>query len=461
MASLARDQHGNAFEVPPEAAYWRVRRHTRGRPSTVLGPDGEPLYIPISWDKAELRGNRCCGSLRLEAVDADHQPVNAPVAYVEIADDDQAEAPSARSEEKEMVRVAFEAQTRMVEAMQRAQVEHERANAQEKRALTEALVAKERIHAELIIALAERAGSGKPQDPVNVLKQGVAFQKLLDGTRNAGLLPAPEVIEIEAPKKEPKWAELLRQLAPVATGAATELAVQHFSKGDEKAATQIRRNFGQWTQMLGETVQGTQGKKQKGVNAAFVDVPNAAAPAVAANDNSSNEESAETRPTPPKAIREVQAALDDEEAAKFDEYLDSLDAEKYEALCKEAATMPSLDARLPWVRGLIRSFVPEAAAETAEVEAQLSIDDIPPALMPVLAQLSPEERMMGAQILAVLDRATVAKFLSELQAMPPEKAVATIRRAIEHAQRRGASVAHRAIAAALSESTPSVAEAVS
>src|SRR5262249_1511182 len=31
MAPLARDQHGNPFELPPEAAFWRVRRHTGGR----------------------------------------------------------------------------------------------------------------------------------------------------------------------------------------------------------------------------------------------------------------------------------------------------------------------------------------------------------------------------------------------------------------------------------------------
>ena len=85
MLPLARDQHGNAFEVPPEAAFWRVKRQTGGRPSRVLGPDNEPLYIPIGGDRLDLHASGCSGSLRLEAVDGDYHPVEAPVAYVEVA----------------------------------------------------------------------------------------------------------------------------------------------------------------------------------------------------------------------------------------------------------------------------------------------------------------------------------------------------------------------------------------
>ena len=82
---LARDQQGNPFTLPSDAAYWRVRRHTGGRPSTVLGPDGEPLFVAITSDRGELQAYGCNGSIRLEAVDGDYRSVRAPVGYVEFA----------------------------------------------------------------------------------------------------------------------------------------------------------------------------------------------------------------------------------------------------------------------------------------------------------------------------------------------------------------------------------------
>jgi len=77
------------------------------------------------------------------------------------------------------------------------------------------------------------------------------------------------------------------------------------------------------------------------------------------------------------------------------------------------------------------------------------LPDVPASLIPILLQLSPEERAMSVQLVATLDTNTLEKFAAQLTAMPAAKALATVRRALDEAQRRRASVAHRAIATAL------------
>ncbi len=146
------------------------------------GPDKEPLYIPIGGDRLDLHANGCSGSLRLEAVDGDYHPVEAPVAYVEVSSN---EAPAARNVaptdgQADLVRSSLESMTRVMEAMQRAQIERERAIADRERAVTEAQVANNRSNVELMIALIDRATGGKPQDPVTVLEQHVKLQKVIE-----------------------------------------------------------------------------------------------------------------------------------------------------------------------------------------------------------------------------------------------------------------------------------------
>jgi hypothetical protein len=421
------------------------------------------LHVPIVWDRPDLRGCGTTGSLRLEAVDTNYRPVNAPVAYVDIADED----PGARravSEDRDLVRTAFEAQTRMVEAMQRTQVEHERASAQEKRALTEALVAKERINAELIIALAERASGGKPQNPVDVLNQGLAFKKAIEGTRNAGRLFAAPVAstETETPK-DPTWLEVLRPLLPVAAGAATEWVANRYAKGDEAKAKDIRNSFGQWAQSLiamsAAAAAQSDGPQQPTImNSALTDLANAGAPLVVVSEGDTDDDDDESRPTPPKAVREVQAQLEDEDAEKFEEYLDGLDEDEFERVCEEARSMPRLDERIAWVRGLVRSFEtePEKAEAPQAPVAQVPIDGIPPTLIPVLSQLTPEERLLSAQMVSALDRATVEKLLAKLQSLPTVQAVAAVREAIAAMRLRAASIAQRAVAVVLGEDSATV-----
>jgi hypothetical protein len=223
---LARDQHGNTFEVPSEAVYWRVRRHTGGRPSTVLGPDGEPLFIPIHGDKPDLVANGCTGSLRLEAVNADFRSLDAPVAFVELGSGaDIARNASAADGNADLVRVGFESLTRTVEAMQRAQVERERANAIERKAFADAQIAAQRMNTELVIALAERIGGGKPQDALSAMKEHAAIQRVLEqGTqRNAGLLPAPTTIVAAEDSGLPKWLIGLLPVVPVVVDAVAKI----------------------------------------------------------------------------------------------------------------------------------------------------------------------------------------------------------------------------------------------
>src|SRR5262249_37689882 len=136
-----------------------------------------------------------------------------------------------------------------MEAMQRAQVERERALAQKERALTDAQVAAQRMHVELMIALIERTTGGKPQDPITVLKQQLAFQKALDGTRNAGVLPPPAAGSDDEPapaEKESSWLDKIQPFMPVAAMGAQQLVIDALAKNDPTKAEQMHRAAGSW-----------------------------------------------------------------------------------------------------------------------------------------------------------------------------------------------------------------------
>jgi len=167
----------------------------------------------------------------------------------------------------------------------------------------------------------------------------------------------------------------------------------------------------------------------------------------------------EYRPTLSKPLRELMAQLDDEDAARFDTYLDYVDAPGFARLAQEVETMGGEEARIAWIRGVLHNFEqhrpadgPSAVASTvspAPAPSAAVLPDVPASLIPILLQLSPEERAMSVQLVATLDTNTLEKFAAQLTAMPAAKALATVRRALDEAQRRRASVAHRAIATAL------------
>ena len=203
---LAHDADGNAFPLPDEAAFWRVRRHTGGRPSIVLGPDGEPLFISINADVSTLEQAGCgSGAFRLEAVDVHRKVVGAPIAFVDIAD--VAPQPLGNGD---VVRAAMEALTRTTEAMQRAQVERERAQAARDRELMQAqieaqraMIENQKVQMNMVVQLFERVtGHG---DPVAMLQQQLKFQRELEAEAKRRNSRGVE-------KEKPAWAETLEKL---------------------------------------------------------------------------------------------------------------------------------------------------------------------------------------------------------------------------------------------------------
>jgi hypothetical protein len=101
--SLAFNMNGEPFELPANAAGWRVRRmKLKGAPELVYGGDGIPLVVPIDAEVDDLRREvgGLAGRYRLDPVDEDRRPlVESPVGYVYVhADTRASEAPRAAGE---------------------------------------------------------------------------------------------------------------------------------------------------------------------------------------------------------------------------------------------------------------------------------------------------------------------------------------------------------------------------
>ncbi len=79
IVPLARDEHGRQVAVPSEAAFWRVRRHTRGRPRNVTGVDRQPLRLPLDFTEGELDSVLGAGTYRLDLCDAAGEPLDVTV----------------------------------------------------------------------------------------------------------------------------------------------------------------------------------------------------------------------------------------------------------------------------------------------------------------------------------------------------------------------------------------------
>jgi hypothetical protein len=70
VVPLARDEQGRPLPIPADAAFWRVRRHTRGRPRNVTGADRQPLRLPLDFTEADLEAMFGSGTYRLDLCDA-------------------------------------------------------------------------------------------------------------------------------------------------------------------------------------------------------------------------------------------------------------------------------------------------------------------------------------------------------------------------------------------------------
>lgn len=70
VVPLARDEQGRPLPIPADGAFWRVRRHTRGRPRNVTGADRQPLRLPLDFTEADLEAMFGSGTYRLDLCDA-------------------------------------------------------------------------------------------------------------------------------------------------------------------------------------------------------------------------------------------------------------------------------------------------------------------------------------------------------------------------------------------------------
>src|SRR5690606_31195212 len=76
---LARDESGNAIELPAGAAAWRVRRKTGGRPRLVLAVDKQPMQLPLGYTVVDLEDILAPGAYLLDIVDAKGEPLGLTI----------------------------------------------------------------------------------------------------------------------------------------------------------------------------------------------------------------------------------------------------------------------------------------------------------------------------------------------------------------------------------------------
>ena len=87
MSELAFNLNGDPFDVPANAAGWRVRKmKTKGAPEVAYGRNGQPLVLPLEADVDDLRAEvGSPGRYRLDPVDETSKPIaNAPAGYVMV-----------------------------------------------------------------------------------------------------------------------------------------------------------------------------------------------------------------------------------------------------------------------------------------------------------------------------------------------------------------------------------------
>jgi hypothetical protein len=100
MSELAFNINGDPFEVPANAAGWRVRRmKSKGAPEVVYGRNGLPLVLPIEADLDDVRAETGQpGRYRIDPVDEANRPIaGAAAGYVYVHNEAQTIAPAATS----------------------------------------------------------------------------------------------------------------------------------------------------------------------------------------------------------------------------------------------------------------------------------------------------------------------------------------------------------------------------
>jgi hypothetical protein len=425
---LARDQAGESFELPDEAAFWRVRRMTTGRPKTVLGPDGEPLYIPIQASERTLEDNGCePDKYRLEACDGEREPIDGvPIAVVELHGG--AIEPVARGELVpayiEPPRTSTEALTRALEASQRTQLERERNLAERERWQMHAMVESQRSMALICTSLIERlkpSSTVTANDPLTILKKQAEadeiFHRMVE-RRNGGAPQGGAEPDDEKPADPMQWLSkaqgIIGQFAPGVNLWLKSRAFEKMGLPPEQIAEKLKAEMGAPVQPDGEADDG------------FITV------------------------NYPRSIRQVLGELTDEEAPVLDDIFCGLKDGERIALFEEADKIEDLAERVEWTRKLLRGRGPSASASPPQPPAAPPpAPSIPPLLQPVFDRLTTEEKDIAARMANRLDLTTLSEIGAALLPLPLDAQVAKVRQMIHAFEQREPSLAHRAVHAVL------------
>lgn len=431
-APLARDENGNPFELPDHAAFWLVRVKTSGRPKTVLGPAGEPLYIPILAGATALEDNGCePDTYRLEATDENHERiVGVPVAVVELASTAIERAPSHSALVPaflEPARNNAEALTRTIEAMQRTQLETARQQSERERWQMQAMVESQRSMALICTSLIERLKPAAPSasDPLSILKQQHEANKMIDQIierRNGGTVPVQPLRAITEEDDE--------LLGKGMVGTVVGSIVKPIAPAINKLIN------AQTYKMMGMTPEQVAAKLEadaSGTSATTV----ATAPC---DDGGQDEEVWTYR----RALRQVQGELSDEEVDTMDAFFNAVTNDERKAFFSQAETIADLGERVDWVRTTMLTRAAEVSAPAAPDPAA-AVWSVPPAFQPLFAQLTPAEQETAARIVRTLDLAGLKDLGARLILLPVDEQLAKIRETIQAFEQREASVAQRAV----------------
>lgn len=83
---LARNAQGHPIAMPEGAAWWSIKRETRGRPQVIKGPDGHPYRLALTATEEDLAETFGPGTYRLDALDALGNVIDY-VTTIEVPDD--------------------------------------------------------------------------------------------------------------------------------------------------------------------------------------------------------------------------------------------------------------------------------------------------------------------------------------------------------------------------------------
>jgi len=212
---LARNAQGHPVEMPDGAVWWQLKRETRGRPSLIKGPDGQPVRVPLDKTKQDVLETWGAGTFRLDALDALGNVLDY-VTTVEIRDDESSDDDDERDvDARDVSDLRYTLQTL-------SQVT--RANADAIRAVTEA-------QADWVKGLA--ANKSLPRHPMYLPAPGPAASDDRDedddddgGHRNAG---EPEGPPPPPAPTQPEWVTLVATNLGAALAPAVEKLVSSWA----------------------------------------------------------------------------------------------------------------------------------------------------------------------------------------------------------------------------------------